>query len=122
MQRKPSKKTRGANAAEKRHMAWAKEQPCIVCMHPGPSIAHHCWGATEKKKVNLVTVLIGHWAVMPLCERCDSVVTNRSRRGFENLYGRQIDHLLRHLDGYPGKDEIPEDVMDAFDETYASVY
>jgi len=50
------------------------------------------------------------------------VVTNRSRRGFENLYGRQIDHLLRHLDGYPGKDEIPEDVMDAFDETYASVY
>lgn len=114
MHRKASKKTRAINASERRFLAWTKMQPCIVSGLPGPSIAHHCWGATEKRKVNGITTLIGHWAVIPLSQGVDDDITFGSRRGFEKKHGRQIDHLLRHLDEYPGKDEIPEDVMAAF--------
>lgn len=29
------------NPAERRYLAWVKEQPCGVCEQPGPSDAHH---------------------------------------------------------------------------------
>lgn len=89
MQRKKSKKTRLANSIEKEHMAWIKQRGrCAACGARGPVINHHIWGATWKVKVDLVTVLIGHAAVLGLCEEDDKMVT-LNKRAFEEKYGKQ---------------------------------
>lgn len=85
MQRKPTKTTRGPNAEEKRFQAWLKEQPCCVTGKPGPSIVHHCEGATFKHN----KVLIGHWFCIPLSQEVDDLITKGSRRAFREEYGPQ---------------------------------
>ena len=85
MKRKPTKNTRGPNADETRFQAWLKERPCIAEEVPGPSIVHHCEGATFKHN----KILVGHWFCIPLCEEADRVVTNGSRRKFREIYGPQ---------------------------------
>lgn len=85
MIRKPTKNTRGPNAEEKRFMAWVKDQSCIVTGHEGPSIVHHCEGATFKNN----KVLVGHWFILPLCQEVDDIVTHGSRRAFRERFGPQ---------------------------------
>ena len=99
MQRKPTKNTRGPNADEKRFIKWTKEQDCICCAAPGPSIVHHCEGSTFKHN----KVLVGHWFVIPLCVNCDRIVTQGSRRKLTDQFGPQSTlwqwHSLRILRG-----------------------
>lgn len=107
MQRKPTKTTRGANAEEKRFMAWVKEQPCCCCGMPGPSIVDHAMGATYKHN----KVLIGHWYLLPLCYLCDQVKTQGSRRGFREAFGPMADLWLGVADRYNLEGhEIPNDI------------
>lgn len=47
------------------------------------------YGATAKIKVDLITVLIGHAAVIGLCSCCDNIVTRGSRRKFTDAFGPQ---------------------------------
>jgi hypothetical protein len=97
MQRKPTKNTRGPNAEEKRFMAYTKESDCIACNHPGPSIVHHCEGATFRHN----KVLIGHAFVIPLCQSCDDVITQGSRKKFREEFGPQSMLWHKHLDNSP---------------------
>jgi hypothetical protein len=83
--RKPSKTTRGPNADEKRFQGWLKEQPCIWCENPGPSIVDHCRGATFKHK----KTLIGHWFCLPQCVSCDTQKT---------IHGKRLGNESEHWD------------------------
>lgn len=88
MKRKRSKKTRAVNAAEKRFMGFCKTGPCVACNQGFISEAHHCEGSTYKRKVNLVTVLIGHWFVIPLCTVCHQFFHNNKIQ-FIDAFGTQ---------------------------------
>lgn len=101
MQRKPTRQSRGANADEKRFMAYTKESSCIACGNPGPSIVDHCMGSSFKIKHNLQTVLVGHWLIIPLCLDCDSITTRGSRRAFREEFGPQSTLWMRHCDSGP---------------------
>lgn len=106
MQRKSTKKTRGANAEEKAFQGWCKDQMCVACTAQ-PVQVHHCDGATSKAKVDLVTVLIGHWFVLPLCESCHWLFHNNKQQ-FTAINGKQH-KLWRHVFGrYDGR--CPDDV------------
>lgn len=109
MQRPNSKKTRQANAQEKAFMGWIKERPCCICNKPGLSIVEHCQGSAKKVKVNLITVLIGTWFLIPLCEKCDAIKTRGSYREFVNLFGLMNILCLKQLEEYP--EEVPEEVI-----------
>lgn len=87
MNRKPTKNTRGPNAAEKAYQKWIKEerQTCAACGAKGPVIGHHCEGATFKHNKTLV----GHWFFIGLCENCDNIVTHGSRKAFRDTFGPQ---------------------------------
>ena len=93
MQRKPTKKTRGSNAQEKAFQGWTKERSCCVCGNYGV-VVHHCEGSTFKLKVNFETVLLGHYFVIPLCQHCDDVITNGSRRLFRERFSMQSDFWM----------------------------
>jgi len=105
MQRKATKTTRGANAEEKRFMAWTKEQPCINCGNPSPSIVDHVFGSCFKH----LKVLIGHWFVIPLCVECDSIKTIGSCRGFINKFGSLAGLWLKSVEN--SNFEPPADVV-----------
>jgi hypothetical protein len=101
MQRKPTKNTRGPNAAEKRFQGWIKEQDCGFCDNPGPCIGDHARGATFKHN----KVLAGHWFVVPRCAPCDTEKTiggkrlkNESRVWLE-LIGRYISETGEYVPG-----------------------
>lgn len=85
MQRNPTKNTRGPNVHEKKFQRWLKEQPCIVSGKAGPSIVHHCEGATFKHN----KVLIGHWFCIPLCKRVDDFITFGNRKKFREMFETQ---------------------------------
>lgn len=87
MQRRATKQTRGVSAAEKKFQRWVKESPCCNCHSVGPSIVDHVKGSAYKIKLNLVTVLVGGWYVIPLCHQCDATKTQGSHRKFEKEYG-----------------------------------
>ncbi len=71
-------------------MAWIKERGvCAACDTQAQVICHHCYGATAKVKVDLITVIIGHSAVLGLCFCCDNIVTRGSRRTFVDQFGPQ---------------------------------
>jgi len=91
MQRKPTKNTRGPNAAEKRFQGWLKEQPCVWCGMPGPSIVDHARGATFKHN----KTLIGHWFCLPACVRCDHEKTVKGKR-----QGNEVEAWYRLVMGY----------------------
>ena len=84
MQRKATKTTRGANADEKRFMAWVKDQPCCVCRRDGPSIVDHMYGATFKHN----KVLVGHWALLPYCQEHDQIKTIHGRKAHDEQFGK----------------------------------
>ena len=50
-------KGKSTSAAERRHVAWIKDQRCVVCGHSAPSIAHHIRQDS-------------HFYTVPLCESC----------------------------------------------------
>ena len=99
MQRPRSKKTRHANAAEKRFHAYTKEADCIVCGQIGPSIVHHCKGSTFKHN----KTLIGHMFVIPLCPMCDELPTKHSLARFIQEVGPQATLWKKHIknSGHP---------------------
>ena len=106
MQRKPTKNTRGPSAKEKRFISWVKEQPCIQCGRIGV-IADHMYGATFRHN----RVLVGMWALLPLCETCDSVKTNGSHRTYLARFGEtQAQSFKRLLEDCPSKLMPPDDV------------
>lgn len=98
MRRKATKQSRGPNAEERRFMAYTKECDCIVCGN-SPVIVDHCRGSTFKIKHELVSVLLGHWFVLPLCQTCDDAHTKHSVKVFEAKHGRQIDLWIGHYVG-----------------------
>lgn len=109
MQRKATKQSRAANAIERQHMAWLKDrQICAVCRARGPVICHHMYGSTAKIKVDLVTIQVGHAAVLGLCRDCDDAVTLGSRRAFTDRFGKQNAIWARQYSERP--DEIAFDV------------
>ena len=108
MRRKATKQSPGANAEERAYIQWVSEQGCSVCGIK-PVICHHCEGSAFKLKHNFVTVHVGHWFVIPLCQYHDAVVTNESRRAFRERYGPQSAHWERLTKGY----DVPEEVRDA---------
>lgn len=114
MQRVATKSTRDPSADEKRFHAFVKEQPCVTCGRPGPSILHHCEGATFKHN----KVLIGHWFVIPLCYQCDEVITHGSRRTFRERFGPQCDLWISTATEYIYATglEPPEDVFAAIED------
>lgn len=110
MQRKATKNTRGANAEEKRFMAWTKEQPCINCDNPPPSIVDHVHGSCFKHN----KVLIGHWFVIPLCIECDTVKTIGSCRGFINRFGSLAALWLKSVErsSFEPPHEVVQSILD----------
>jgi hypothetical protein len=120
MQRKATKNTRAANAHEKRYHAWVKEQSCCTCGNHGPSIVHHCEGATFKHN----KVLVGHWFCIPLCLECDEVITKGSRRKFVEIFAPQsalwssviskyIESIMPNIDLW--KHLCPAEVIDSIE-------
>lgn len=90
MMRKATKQSRGANSTERAYMTWIKQRGiCAACDSHAPVINHHMYGATAKAKVDLITVIIGHSAVIGLCLACDNIVTRGSRRKFVDQFGPQ---------------------------------
>ena len=108
MQRKATKKsTRAANADEKRFMAWVKQQPCIQCGASGVIVDHMYGSAFIHNKV-----LIGHWALLPLCQDCDAVKTNGSHSAYrEKFKESQAYSWVRLITTYHEGDLIPDDVF-----------
>ena len=103
MQRKPTKNTRGPSAEEKRFAAYTKESDCIACGAEGPSIVDHVAGATYKHN----KVLIGHWFLIPLCVRCDTIKTQGSGKALVKSTGFILSDLWRkHLREYPSMPAI----------------
>ena len=52
-----TKNAKPISAAESKHLAWVKSQPCVVCDAPAPSDAHH--------------IIQGdHFTCLPLCKDC----------------------------------------------------
>ena len=88
MQRKATKQSPGPTAAAKSFIAWTAYRPCVVCGNE-PVIVHHIYGSAKKLYVGVERVPVGHWAVLPLCQQHDDIVTNRSRRVFEDEHGQQ---------------------------------
>jgi len=76
-------------------MAYTKECDCIACGNPGPSIVHHAEGATFKHN----KVLVGHWFVLPLCQACDDVITQGSRKAFREKFGPQSELWIKYIRG-----------------------
>ena len=113
MQRKASKKTRQANAAERRYQAWTKMRPCCTCGAYGVFV-HHCEGSAFKLKVGFETVLLGHYFVLPLCAECDSVITNNSRRAFRESFGLQSELWAKEAEQYSEEtgDQPPTNVVE----------
>lgn len=103
MQRLATRQSRGADAAEKRHMKWIKERGiCAACGNSAGVIVHHCEGATFKHN----KLLVGHWFVIGLCQCCDNIVTRGSRRAFRDAFGPQSKLWFRQLQEYPGRHEV----------------
>lgn len=85
MQRKASKTTRGANAAEKAFQAWLKQQPCCITSEIGVQV-HHCKGATFKHN----KVLVGHWFCLPLSPEIHTEY-HAGTKAWREKYGNQSD-------------------------------
>lgn len=110
MQRKPTRQSRGPNAAEKRHIGWLKERMiCAACQQHGPVIAHHAEGATFRHN----KVLIGHLFVLGLCQSCDNVVTRESRKAFRDSFGAQSLLWSEQFEGCPMKHDFPVEAINA---------
>ena len=110
MQRKATQTTRAANAAERKHIAWCKDQNCAVCGRAGPSICDHVFGATFKH----AKTLIGMWCILPLCVECDRIKTLGSLRKFTEKFGRVCPMILSVINRSPA--HAPSDVLMAIED------
>lgn len=110
MQRKPTPQSPAANAAEKRHLKWVKHRGiCAACLNPAPLILHHCEGSSFRHN----KILIGHWFVLGLCQRCDNIVSRGSRKAFRLQFGPQSALWLRQFAEYEKQFECPQEVIDS---------
>jgi hypothetical protein len=110
MQTKPSRQSRGINAAELRHMRWIKDRmTCAACAQYGPVINHHCEGAMFKNN----KVQCGHLFVIGLCQCCDDIVTRQSRKVFRDAFGSQSGLWAEQFEDYPNKHEFSEEEVNA---------
>lgn len=110
MQRKETRQSRGRRSDEAEFVRWLVDRSvCAACNSHGPGIIHHVEGSAFKKKVNLVTVILGHWYVLFLCKQCDDVVTFGSRRAFRDKFGPESDLWGIQAESYPK--EIPINVI-----------
>lgn len=108
MQRPATKKsTRAANAQEKKFMKWVKEHGCVQC-GDYPVIADHMYGSAFIHN----KVLIGHFALLPLCARHDSVKTNGSHNKYEEVFGETQAQSWFSLIKY-SPIEIPAEVINS---------
>ena len=108
MQIKASKKTRAPNAAEKRFTAWLHEIPCRACGEVYGVQAHHPEGATFKRKVGLVTVLLGHWYQISLCQPCH-YMRHSDKTGFKARYGSEVRLWEKQMNYWAGVGDMPPD-------------
>lgn len=114
MMRRATKQSRGPNSDERKFCSWIKERGiCAACEIESPVICHHMYGATAKIKVDLITVLIGHAAVIGLCPVCDGVVTRSSRRAFVDAFGPQNELWRKQYQESPVQfpDEVVRGIM-----------
>lgn len=110
MQRKPTRNTRGPNAAEKRHIAWLKDRMiCAACNQHGPIIAHHAEGAAFRHN----KVLIGHLFILGLCQSCDNIVTRQSRKAFRDSFGSQSGLWQEQFSDYPIRSDFSDEEIEA---------
>lgn len=97
MKRKATKNTRGPNTKEKHYQTWVKESMyCIACCITRPVIFHHCEGSCFRHN----KVLVGHWFAIGLCQKCDNIITHRSRKKFRELFGPQSQLWNESIDMY----------------------
>lgn len=113
MQRKPTPQSRGPNAKERWFHGIVKEMDCIACGKPGPSIVDHIYGSSKKLYNGPERVMVGHWAVIPLCYICDAVKTQGSRKAFEKAFGQQEELWLRMLRENDLQNAVPHNVKSA---------
>ena len=107
MQRKATRQSRGPNAAEKRFHDYQKNKGvCDACNSERPLILHHAEGSTFKNNKQLC----GHWFVLGLCQECDDMVTNGSRRELRKHYGPQSEMWTDAIADYQLKGECPASV------------
>lgn len=111
VQRRATRQSRGAGAAERRFIHAVKQLPCICCNHPGPSIYDHMYGSAKKLYSGLERVHVGHYAGIPLCYSCDHIKTHGSRKAFEQAFGRQENLWLRLIRTH--NLTVPENVIQA---------
>lgn len=116
MQRPSTKQSRGANADEKRHIAWLKNRGiCAACGNDGGVICHHAVGSSYKVTVGLERVLIGHALVIGLCEPCDNLVTRGTHKALKDSFGTYAELWARQYEDSPVKfdDLIIQGIMES---------
>lgn len=100
------------NNSEFRFLTWVKDQPCVEC-GSSPVIVDHMYGSAFIHN----KVLIGHWAILPLCVRCDAVKTQGSANKYKETFNRtQAQAWLRFAVNYPMLEHIPMPVIDAIED------
>lgn len=110
MNRKPTPQSPGANAAEKRHISWVKNRGiCAACGDETPVICHHMYGSSFR----INKILVGHWAVLGLCQVCDNIITRGSRKAFTEIFDKQGVIWRNQIKEYPLVDECPWEVYEA---------
>jgi len=109
MQR-PTKQTRGANADEKRYMAWVKHQGCCFCNCTSGAFKHN-------------KVLIGHWFINSKCTVCDMFTTQGSHNKLFKTFGiTDSDATLKQMAKYEEETgvKIPTEVKDEILDVYST--
>jgi hypothetical protein len=110
VQRKITKQSRGANSSEKRFILWIKSRGiCAACDNDGGVICHHIYGSSYR----INKILVGHWAVLGLCQMCDNVITRNSPKVFEAQFGKQSDLWMLQIEQYPLIEECQQEAYEA---------
>ena len=74
----------------------------------------HVKGSAYKCRDGVVSVLVGMWYLVPLCQQCDQVKTQGSHRAFLLKFGKpQGFYWLDLVINYPKLFEIPKAVRRA---------
>jgi hypothetical protein len=95
-------------------MTWVKQQDCIQCGADSHwTIVDHMYGSAFRHN----NVLIGHWALLPLCHGCDLVKTNGSHNTYKDRFGEtQAQTFMRFLNKVPEELRPPQEVVDAIED------
>jgi len=110
MMRPDTRQSRGRDSAEKRYHHWIKDRGvCACCGNDFGVYLHHMYGSAFKFK----KLMLGHLAVLGLCQMCDDVVTRGSRKAFTDRFGPQCVIWLKQLSEYPLRAEIRCDEVEA---------